>query len=180
METGQIPGYFFIENVKFVEKEKGPEGVNKLKKLVPQFDFTKISPLRKYTQQEELDVLNAVAEIVYGDNSPSSWEKLGRHDFETIFNSNLGRILFTLFGKDLANLVKNATKIFTLFNTTAKIKYENLKEDRATMIVENDPYPKEYYFGLFKAVAGYTNKPLDISVKELREGVHVYEIKWKT
>ena len=65
MDDQGVPGYFLQENVKTVKKEKGPEGVKNLQKLVPQLEINKISPFKKYLISDEVLLLEGVAKVLY-------------------------------------------------------------------------------------------------------------------
>lgn len=173
----RVPGFFLIEDVDFVKKNKGPKGLEKLKKLVPELNLEKISPIRKYLLSNEIALLRAAAIVVYGDDSPASWEKLGVHDYETVANSSLGHILLSLFGKSFADLVKNGARLFFYFAPFITFTCSNLSEHGATFTVENDPYPKEYYLGLFLSLLKSVSDTGKITVKEAGPKKHIYYLK---
>jgi len=177
-DKNQVPGYFLLEDVNFVRKEKGPFGITKLKKIFPEIDIDKISPFRKYPLKHELALLKAAAIIIYGDDSPTSWAKLGRHDFETMANSNLGKVLISLFGKDVVKLIKNASRFFHFFAPFITFSYQELDKHHAIFTIENDLYPREYYLGYFLALRDFIGSHGIITVKDAGGRKYIYEVYW--
>jgi len=177
-EKEKVPGFFLIEDANFVKKMKGPRGIEKLKKLLPSLNLDKLSPVRKYPLTQEIEMLRATAKGVYGDDSPASWEKLGHHDFETVRDSSLGKILLSLWGNSFVNLVKNGSRLFFFFAPFVKFTYENLTEQGAIFTVENNPYPKEYYLGLFKSIQNMVKAGGEITVTKVNPKKHVYRLKY--
>jgi len=177
MKTETVPGFFLLEDVDFVRQQKGNPGVAALQKLLPSFDLNKISPIRKFPLSEEVALLRAMAIVLYGDDSPESWEKIGAHDFITVRDSSLGKVLLSLFGKSFPDLIHNGTRLFSYFAPFVTFSYRDLSDTGAVFTVEKDPYPKEYYLGLFRSMVAIFSASGVITVVDKGDRIHEYHLE---
>lgn len=145
---------------------------------MPDFEIDKISPLRKYPLAQEVELLKNVAVVIFGSDSKEAWEMLGRLNFEAARDSNLGKVILPLLGKKPVELVKSGPRVFSFFAPFIKFSYQDLTEHGATFTLENDPYPKEYFLGSFKALGEFLGTGVKIEVFEVEAGKRIYKLSW--
>lgn len=172
----KVEGFFIISDVDMVKKEKGPGGVEAVQKMVPELDLKKLSPIKKYPLNQEMVLLRAIAIVLYGDDSPESWEKLGAHELETIKNCTLGKVILSLIGHDFISLIKNSHRLFNVFVPFVVYKCQIINEKKAIVTIENDPYPKEYYLGSFYAFLDMLQIKGTVSVMDGGYRKHIYTV----
>ncbi|PIU68258.1 hypothetical protein COS81_04625 [candidate division WWE3 bacterium CG06_land_8_20_14_3_00_42_16] len=176
----KIQGFFLIEDVNYIKKVKGPEGLVQLQKLVPDLNLSKILPVHRYSLAQELEVLRAMTIVLDGSDAPKNWFELGKHDLETVVNSNLGKVVLALIGPKYLELVKNGGRLLAVFAPFIKYSYKKLSETDLEITIENDPYPKEYYLGSFTATKEMVNANVTITAKEVGPRKHVYHMHSET
>lgn len=179
MENRWVPGFFLVEDVNFVKHHAGPQGVEKLQVLIPELNLKKISSIKRYSLDEEIKLLTAVAKVVYGNDSTDSWEKLGWHEFDTISGSSLGKVLLSLWGGSFEFLIKNGGRMFAFFAPFVTYSTQNLTPTEADIIIEKDPYPKEYYRGVFRSIFKRMCGVDHVIVEDAGGGKHIYHISIK-
>lgn len=172
----KIQGLFFLSDLDLIKREKGPEGLAKVQQIVPEIDLDKISPIKKYSLETEIKLLKAIAIVLYGDDSVSSWQKLGEHEMETVQNSTLGKVLLALIGKDFKNLIKNSKRLFDVFAPFVTYSAKVIDDKNAIVTMEHVPYPKEYYLGTFYAFIKMINTTGKVEVDDQGNGKHVYTV----
>jgi hypothetical protein len=163
--------------VDFVKQKKGPAGLVALQKLLPHFDIKKISPIHKYPLTQELAMLKAMAIVVYGSDSPQAWLELGKHDFDVVQNSSLGKIILSLTGFTFANIVQHGHRIMEAFAPFVKYTCEVVDPHNIVITITNDPYPKDYYLGSLTAIKEMTNTPGVLTAEDAGYKTHIYRLK---
>jgi len=173
----KVQGFFLIEDISYVQKVKGPEGVAALQKLVPSLNFNTISAIKKYPLTLELEMLHAMTIVLYGNDSPESWFELGRHDLETCVNSNLGKVILALIGPKYTELIKHGGRILTAFAPFVRYKFLKLSDTECKITIENDPYPIEYYRGSLSAIKDMVKTEATITATDLGNKTHLYHVQ---
>lgn len=173
-----VPGFYIIQDIDFVKKQKGESSFPQLQKMLPEFDLSNISSMKKYSTEQEILLIRSACKLIYGDDSSASWEKWGYHDFETTRDSSLGKVFLTLF-KNPKEVIINGGRMFAFFNPAIKFSHKQLSETSASVYINNDPYPKEYFYGLFKGFLEHLVVKSTIKVEEIDPHTHIYTIAWK-
>lgn len=175
----KIPGFFFIQDIDFVRKSKGESAVKKLTEILKEdLDFKKISSVKRYPIATEIKLISECCKLIWGNDSVNSWEKWGVHDFETVQKSPLGKVMLAL-SKNPIDAIRNGAKMFSFFNPAIIYSYKKINDNSSIVVIKNNPYPKEYFYGLFSAFLKYYHLPYSITVNEEQNQTHVYNINWK-
>jgi len=174
LQAEKVQGFFLVEDINLVKKEKGEPGYLALKNLTPSLNLDQVSPIKKYSIQQEIELLRGVAIVVYGDDSPESWKKLGAHEVETVKNSPLGKILLALFTNDYREIVKNGFRVLNAFSPFIGYSYTMLGDKSFEITTTHNPYPKEYYLGSLMAFRDMYERNAHCSVREIGPGTYIY------
>lgn len=175
----KLRGPFILNDVQKIREVKGETGVNEFYKRVGTIDF---SPVRSYPLEQAVDIFKIAAEIIY-DRKPTGedFRNLGRWDFRLILDdSPLGKVMRTLFARDIKSTVKNIPHLFS-------VAYEGLHsevnfdgDNKATVVVYPTVYPPEYMAGMFEEGMQHFD-PLwckaDFTVEENYK--HLYHLSWE-
>lgn len=175
----KVSGFFLLEDVKFVEQEKGQEGLVYLQILVPELTIESLSILRLYPLEQEIALLRGVAIVVFGDESEDSWKKVGKHDFDTGLKSPWGRNFFTILGGDPAKLLSKMVPIVERVIPYMGISIKDITKTGATFVTTSDPYPRGYFYGILQSLVEYFGGVKEgITVTRMGSHVQIYKLDW--
>lgn len=174
-----IPGFFLIQDIEFVRKSKGEGAVTKLAEIMKDdLVFKKISAIKRYSINTEIKLIRESCKLIFGDDSIASWQKWGSHDFETVRQSPLGKVMLAL-SRTPIDAIRNGAKLFAFFNPAINYSYQNLNDHSVLIIIKNNPYPKEYFSSLFEAFIKQYPVTYTLTVTEDSYKNHLYRIEWK-
>lgn len=173
---GTTKGFYLIDHVEKVRRVKGEEGVKKLKELVKDVDIDHFSKIKDYPIEDEIKLFKAAAKIIFGKEDENAWLNFGKMDFNTTMQSSLGRVIMALFAKDPKQLAVNLPKVFGFFMSGPKLSCLEATDEKIVMRVDNNPYPKEYYQGMFMAGLEYLGYKSKIEIKIPEPHINEYVI----
>jgi len=134
-------------------------------------NFYPIEITKKY--QEE------AAKIIYGDAGPESIYKMGQWDYRMIIDTQLGKVLKSLYLKDLYTTIHALPKMISSSSKGFRVRVEDSGEREVHVIFENDPYLETYFLGLFtEALKDQFQGKGSVTVQNHADGTRVFIVKW--
>lgn len=175
MAESTTKGIFLNGYVNAVEKEKGPEGIAKLRKLYGDLRF---SGFKDYPYETERKLSKAIITIMWGKESPDVWEKMGEFVFNIYIDNPIGKTMFSLLGRDLKKVAHTVDKIFNTVTTGYSVQVEDIGETQLKLTLGNCPDEKELWLGIFKTALKHFGYEPSVSVRALAPQQYEYVVTW--
>ncbi|OGB76748.1 hypothetical protein A2476_01985 [candidate division CPR3 bacterium RIFOXYC2_FULL_35_7] len=168
----------FIKNlVSMVKKDKGIEGIEKLKKEFG--NDVNFSAMTDFPLETEMKLHNAIMMVYFGKVSSENYRKLGEMNMHYYSNSIVGKTIFSLIGKDLKTSALRAQKFIDTIASGIGIKVKELGEKKLSLTLEGLPYPIEYYKGICEESLAYFKKKGKIIATKSGPDEYTYIAEWE-
>jgi uncharacterized protein (TIGR02265 family) len=156
----KVKGVFLKSLVDVVKKQKGPNGLERLRNEYGQIDFRGFSD---YPLKDQARLNKIASKIIFGSYSPQAEYEFGRLSFKTYLDTIIGRTMFALIGADPLKIAKALPKILGAVMTGVTILIEEVGPLKVKITMQNIPFHIRHYEGACAAAAehfGYKAKIL--------------------
>ncbi|KKP68920.1 hypothetical protein A2X44_05495 [candidate division CPR3 bacterium GWF2_35_18] len=159
---------------------------DKVKKQVPdklpQFDekvsFKRYVAINFYPIEEAIKEQQEAIKIIYGDLDPQHFYEFGKIDFNTIIESQFGRIVKSLFFSDFKRGLLGASKL--LESVIKGVKIQSIQKNDHEIVIQIDSdklYCPEYWQGLLEAYMESFSIKSKVKVTVSLDKLDI-EVKW--
>ena len=167
---------FLVKNDREKIEQKMPEKLAEYDRLT---SSKKYSALAFYPLNESLKFQHIAALMIYGNDSPEAYHKLGRWDYRMIMDSQYGKTVFNLFFKTPKDVFMSfphlVNSVFRGLHAESIDKGEHMVE----IILDVNPYPEPFMVGFFEECLERNFKKMGTIIPQsLPDGKTKYTICW--
>lgn len=169
-------GMFFLDAIARARRVDSNFDPSRVAGVTPR----KYVPVLDYPHAEWMRVAAAAAAIVRPGRVGDGLRELGRHTYDTIFESALGRVLFGPLGFDLGQVVAHVNLGYRLGLSFGKVSSERLDESHYRVTFRDMPtFLETYNVGVIEgAILHYRAEPqVLIELKDI--GHAVMDVRWR-
>ena len=172
-----VKGFFLKNLVEIVKKKKGPEGIEELEKRFGQ--SVNFSSFKDYPMEMEVELHYAMIDVLYSENKPEAHFEFGRIAFKTYAESLVGKTVFSLFGDDVKKIAMAVSRALNTVTSGLIVETEDLGPNKVKVTMKNNPYPIEYYEGIWTAGIEHFGYKPKVETKTLGKEHYEYVLEWE-
>ena len=101
----------------------------------------KLSNFKSYPVQYQIEAEKILCQILFGSYNEAAYFQFGKRSLDYFVNSNIGKVMVSLFGKDPEKLVFNIQRLFNTVTSGIEIEVKKLEDHKFSVHFFNDPYP---------------------------------------
>jgi uncharacterized protein (TIGR02265 family) len=167
---------FLTDNDRDKIKREKPERLEEFDRLA---GWRKLSPVTFYPIEATLKYQKVAAQILYGNEDPESFYKLGVWDYHYVLDSQLGKAVKALFMKNPKQAAMGLPALVSAATRGFNVKVSDISEKEIEIVFDNDPYPQTYFQGMFEEALRYTFTVNGrVTVVNLPDGKRKFIVRW--
>lgn len=176
--TPTIKGMFVKSHVAAVRRAKGEEGVRALAAgYGGPLDFRNSDDI---SVRDEIRLIECALDILTGGTvSPADRAfEAGRLHFVNFTTTPLGRIIFTLFRKNIRMMLLQSKNIAGHVFEGVRFSTVDLGPNELRIRMENADYPIDHFRGLFHEWLTFSGNPGTVGASAAGPGIYEYHVRW--
>ena len=122
-----VKGIFIIPTIDEIKKRASEKEIAMLSKLIPNL---KVSPFVSYPVLYQNESEKILCRILYGNYNYDAYLKFGRRSFNSFANSNIGKVMMSLFGNSPQKIIMNTQRLFDTVTKGIKIETKKISENK--------------------------------------------------
>ncbi|KKP70093.1 hypothetical protein A2X44_00015 [candidate division CPR3 bacterium GWF2_35_18] len=172
-----VKGIFIIPTIDEIKKRASEKEIAMLSKLIPNL---KVSPFVSYPVLYQNESEKILCRILYGNYNYDAYLKFGRRSFNSFANSNIGKVMMSLFGNSPQKIIMNTQRLFDTVTKGIKIETKKISENKYSTRYYNDPYPLGGTEGvLYGGLEMLKLKNIDIKFIDHGNQDHEFIMSWQ-
>jgi len=174
-EKIMVKGVFINSTLDEIQKKGSEKEIESLKEKIGSL---KLSPFKSYPVFIQKEAERALCQILYGHDDENANFEFGKKSFRSFAESNIGKVMLALFGKDSKALVCNIERLYNTVTSGIEIEVKELEEKKYSVRFYNDPYDLRGTEGVLAGGLEYLG--IDANVKFINHGKndHEFILKW--
>lgn len=170
-----IKGYFFQAHINRLNKDKGPQYVEKLaQQFGKPLDF---KSMQEYDTQEEERLVNICVQL-YHENEPIEELEIesGKFHYQSFLESTIARTALTLSKNNVKMTFRLGSQMTKTMIKGVTYEYEDIGEKQAQLTYTHSPYSIKHYQGFFMGYFEDIGKKVTVETKILDEAERKYQL----
>lgn len=169
---------FLVNNDRDKVREKTPEKLAEFDRIVGRKD-KKFSPTNFYDIKETISYHRVATRLIYGSETPENFYRMGQWDYKQIMGSQFGRIVKSLFVKDLKSGCLSFPKVFNSVIRGFRVEsFDRGEKEVEITISSNVLYAPSYWKGFWQAHLQEYGVKGEVFVTDLPDKRRRIVIKW--